>query len=161
MARIQAGRVAASMEGDFVVFVIGMRVNQLWAVHKWAPVLRAMPRMLRELFAKRDLGMMHAEYFLGWRGAMVLQYWRSYEQLHAYAHARDKAHLPAWAAFNQAARGNQAVGIYHESYLMTPGSHESVYANMPLFGLAKAGKAVAAVGSMQNAAARLNRSFVG
>ena len=84
-----------------------------------------------------------------WRNVMVLQYWRSYDQLHAYAHARDKEHLPAWVAFNHATRGNTAVGVYHESYLMTPGTYETIYVNMPLFGLAKAGVAAPAVGSMQ------------
>jgi hypothetical protein len=151
------GRVTANVEGDFVVFLIGARINQLWAVHKWLPVLRAMPRMLKELFRNPDLGLLHAEYFLGGRNVMVLQYWQSYEKLHAYAHAKDKVHLPAWVAFNQAARGNAAVGIYHESYLLSPGKHESVYANMPLFGLAKAFAAVPAVGSMQTASARLRK----
>ncbi len=157
MAKIQPGRLAAQMDGDFVVFLIGMRVNQLWAVHKWLPAARAMPRMLRELFAKPELGLLHAQYFVTWRNVMVMQYWRSYDQLHTYAHDRDKQHLPAWVAFNQATRGNEAVGVYHESYLMTPGTYETIYVNMPLFGLAKAGVAVPAVGSMQNAATRLGR----
>jgi hypothetical protein len=157
MAKVQPGRVAAKIDGDFVVFIIGTRVNQFWAVHKWMPVVRAMPRMLRELFAKPELGLLHAEYFITWRNIMVLQYWRSYDQLHAYAHARDKEHLPAWVAFNQAARGNEAIGVYHESYLMTPATYETVYVNMPLFGLAKASVAVPAVGSMQSAMGRLRR----
>ena len=157
MAKVQSGRFAASMDGDFVVFIIGMRVNNLLAVNKWLPVSRAMPRMLRELFQQPELGLLHAEYFVSWRNVMVLQYWRSYEHLHTYAHARDKEHLPAWAAFNKAARGNEAVGIYHESYLMSPGTYETIYANMPLFGLAKAGTPIPAVGSMQSALARLKR----
>ncbi len=157
MPKIEAGRFAGRLEGDFVVFIIGMRINQLWAMHKWLPVTRAMPRMLQELFQQPELGLLHAEYFVGWRSPMVLQYWRSYEHLHEYAHARDKAHLPAWVAFNQMTRGNSAVGVYHESYLCGDGRYESVYVNMPPFGLAKAGEAVPAVGSMQSANARLRR----
>lgn len=159
MAKIHPGRLAAQMDGDFVVFIIGMRVNQLWAIHKWWPAARAMPRMLRELFQRPELGLLHAEYFVSWRNGMVLQYWRSYDQLHAYAHARDKEHLPAWIAFNHATRGNTAVGVYHESYLMTPGTYETIYVNMPLFGLAKAGVAAPAVGSMRDAASRLGREL--
>ena len=157
MAKIEAGRFAGKLEGDFVVFVIGMRVNQVWNVSKWWPVSRAMPRMLQELFQQPELGLMHAEYFVGWRNVMVLQYWRSYEQLHDYAHASDKAHLPAWVAFNRMTRGNTAVGVYHESYLSGDGRYETVYVNMPPFGLAKAGEAVPAVGSMQSATERLRR----
>jgi hypothetical protein len=157
MAKIESGRFAGRLEGDFVVFIIGMRFNQLWNVPKWLPVTRAMPRMLQELFKQPELGMLHAEYFVSWRNAMVLQYWRSYDQLHEYAHARDKAHLPAWAAFNRMTRGNTAVGVYHESYLCGEGRYESVYVNMPPFGLAKAGQAVPAVGPMQSATERLRR----
>ena len=157
MTKIETGRFAGRLDGDFIVFLIGMRVNQFWALNKWLPVTRAMPRMLRELFEQPELGLLHAEYFLSWRTATVLQYWRSYDHLEAYAHAGDKAHLPAWAEFNKAARGNTAVGIYHESYLVAPGQYETVYANMPRFGLAKAGEMVPAVGSMSSAAARLRR----
>ncbi len=155
MAQVHAGRFAGRLEDDFVVFIIGVRINRLLAVNKWLPVTRAMPRMLQELFRQPELGLMHAEFFVTWRGAMVLQYWRSHEQLQAYAHARDREHLPAWAAFNKAARGNTAVGVYHETYLVGEGRYESIYVNMPRFGLAKAGEMVPAVGSMHDAAARL------
>lgn len=35
------------MPDDFVVFLIGMRVNRPWMIRKWVPVATAMPRMLR------------------------------------------------------------------------------------------------------------------
>ena len=34
MARIFPGRMTADLDGDFVVFLIGMRINKLWKVHK-------------------------------------------------------------------------------------------------------------------------------
>lgn len=37
MANIHKGRYSAEIEGEFVVFIIGMRVNRLWAIHKWLP----------------------------------------------------------------------------------------------------------------------------
>ena len=158
MATIQAGRFAAKLEGDFVVFYIGARINRFRAISKWLPVTRAMPRMIRELIAQPELGLLHAEPALSPpRTVALVQYWRSFDQLHAYAHARDKAHLPAWAAFNKAARGNNAVGIFHETYLVQAGSYETIYADMPPFGLGKAGQLVPAVGSMHNAAQRIGR----
>jgi hypothetical protein len=42
-------RVTAEIEGDFVVFLIGMRINRLWKASKWLPVFLAMPKMAREL----------------------------------------------------------------------------------------------------------------
>jgi hypothetical protein len=51
MCDIIASRVTGALEGDFVVFLIGMRINKPWKLHKWLPVARAMPKMLNELEA--------------------------------------------------------------------------------------------------------------
>jgi Domain of unknown function (DUF4188) len=51
MTDIVASRVTGRIEGDFVVFLIGMRINRFWKLHKWLPVARAMPKMLKELEA--------------------------------------------------------------------------------------------------------------
>ncbi len=42
-------RVAAHIEGDFVVFLIGARVNRWWKIPQILQVGRAMGRMLDEL----------------------------------------------------------------------------------------------------------------
>jgi len=65
MVKVIPGRYTARMEGDFVVFLIGMRVNRLWAVHKWLPVFLAMGPMLRELYTNRKLGFRGTEFMLG------------------------------------------------------------------------------------------------
>jgi hypothetical protein len=152
---IQKGRYAAKIDGDFVVFLIGMRVNRLLLIHKWLPVARAMPRMLKELLPQPALGMLHAQIFLSGRTILLVQYWRSFDHLHAYAHAKDLQHLPAWAKFNREVGGNGSVGIFHESYLIRAGQYECVYANMPLSGLAKAGELIPATGRMHDARSRL------
>jgi len=127
-------RMSARLEGDFVVFLIGMRFNKPWRVDRWGPVVQAMPRMLRELAARPELGYLHGESWFG-RTTLMLQYWRSLDQLLAYAKARDAQHLPAWAAFNRAVGKDGSVGIWHETYLVGPGRYENVYVNMPPFGL--------------------------
>ncbi len=50
-------RVAGEIEGDFVIFLIGMRINKPWKVQKWLPVLRAMRPMLQELEARPESGL--------------------------------------------------------------------------------------------------------
>ena len=127
------------MDGEFVVFLIGMRVNQPLKIHKWLPVVNAMPKMLRELYQQPELGFLHAETFIG-RTFLMVQYWRSKEQLFAYATNRDKAHLPAWRAFNKAVGTDGSVGIYHETYMISADGYENIYVNMPEFGLGKAGQ---------------------
>ena len=157
MAQVNNGRFTAQIEGEFVVFLIGMRINRLLLVHKWLPVAMAMPPMLRELLQHPEMGLLHARSFVSGLTVMVLQYWRSFEQLHTYAHARDRKHLPAWTEFNRKVGGNGSVGIFHETYVVKDGQYESVYANMPRFGLGKAGEMVSAVGRLQTAKSRLQR----
>jgi hypothetical protein len=149
-----AERVTARMEGNFVVFLIGMRFNRPWKVHTWVPVVLAMPRMLRELYAHPELGFLGARTWFG-RTIIVLQYWRSFEELEAYPLARENAHLPAWTAFNRKVGTNGDVGIWHETYLIGPGQYENVYVNMPPFGLGEVGQRESAVGAMRNAASRV------
>ena len=86
----------------------------------------------------------------------MVQYWRSMAQLLAYAKSKEAEHLPAWRAFNQAIGTDGSVGIWHETYMASPGSHENVYVNMPAFGLGKAGVLQPATGGRQSAAGRLS-----
>ncbi len=152
---VYKGRFAAKIDGDFVVFLIGMRVNHIFLLHKWLPVAFAMPRMLRELAKQPHLGLLHAQTSISGRTISVVQYWRSYDLLHSFAHARNSEHLPAWTTFNRKVGGNGAVGIFHESYLVRAEQYECVYANMPPYGLAVAGEMVPAVGRMRDARSRL------
>jgi hypothetical protein len=152
---IRRERLTATLDGDFVVFIIGMRINNPLLLHKWVPVAMAMPRMLRELRRHPELGLMHAEMWVS-RTTIVVQYWRSMEQLLAYASNKDAKHLPAWRAFNQAVGTNGSVGVWHETYQVTPGSYENIYVNMPPFGLGKAGVLQPATGMRHSASGRLS-----
>jgi hypothetical protein len=128
MAEINAQRLTVELEGDFVVFLIGMRINKPWKVHKWLPVFLAMPRMLKELSKRPESG------FLGYTMGFpaIVQYWRSFEQLEAYARGKDLSHWPAWVAFNKQIGGSRGdVGIWHETYRVAAGQYEAVYSGMP------------------------------
>jgi hypothetical protein len=145
--------MTARLDGDFVVFLIGMRFNRPWRVDRWGPVVAAMPRMLRELERQPELGYLHGDGWLG-RTILMVQYWRSLDQLLAYAKAKDAQHLPAWAAFNRAVGTDGSVGIWHETYLVGPGRYENVYVNMPAFGLGAAGALMPAMGPLASAQGR-------
>ncbi len=148
-------RVCAEIEGPFVLFLIGIRINRLWKIGSWLPVFRGMPRMLIELARRPELGLLHARSHFGLRSAMVVQYWRSFDHLQAYAASRDAAHLPAWKAFNTAVGDSGDVGIWHETYLVDPGKAENIYVNMPPFGMGRAGVLKDATGARVDAARRL------
>jgi hypothetical protein len=144
LGRVIDKRVTATIEGDFVVFLIGLRINKLWKPWKWLPTFLAMPRMLRELEQNPESGFLGANFYAaGPRRPMLVQYWRSFDQLESYARAKDRAHWPSWVAFNKRVGSSGDVGIWHETYLIPAGGHESVYNNMPPTGLAAAARVVA------------------
>lgn len=158
MAKIRPGRYTADLpsDGELVVFVIGMRVNRLLTPWKWMPVAFAMPRMLAELAKRPDLGLLgRPRSFVSGRTVVLIQYWRSFEDLEHYSRATDLAHLPAWRAFNQRVRDNGTVGIFHETYRMPVSQIETIYGNMPPFGLGDALGSHRVGGGSQSAAARL------
>ena len=150
-------RVTAQIEGDFVVFLIGMRINKPWKVHKWLPAFLAMPRMIRELQDRPESG------FLGhiMSTRVIVQYWRSFEHLEAYARDHNQAHWPAWVDFNRrVGKSRGDVGIWHETYLVRAGNYECVYSGMPPFGLGKASTIVDASGRRESARGRLGQGDV-
>jgi hypothetical protein len=151
MTEIIRDRMAVNRDDGVVVFLIGMRVNSWWKVHRWLPVVLAMPRMLRELTARTDSG------FLGGMsaGTTMIQYWESREQLLAYASDRSGQHFPAWAEFYRRVGKSGDVGIWHETYVVPRGQFEAIYVNMPRFGLGKVSPLVPAHGRMARSAGRL------
>lgn len=157
MTQIIKARMTAETNKEFVVFLIGMRINKLWKVHKWLPLSLAMPKMIKELYQNPDLGFIGHEQW-GGRTTIMVQYWESFEHLEAYAKNKTRSHLPAWAEFNKNIGSNGDIGIWHETYISKPGAFEAVYNNMPAFGLAKATSCVAADGKYESANDRMNRN---
>ena len=166
---MNAGRMTHEHDDAIGIFLIGMRFNQWWRIDQWLPTFLAMPRMLAELYRAKaaaergegeDLGFLGARTLVGGLGVTVVQYWRSTEDIYRYAGAPAHAHRPAWAAFNTRARtAAGAVGIWHETYAVPAGGHESVYVGCPPMGLAVATSSVPA--GANGSRARLRRSDAG
>ncbi len=147
-------RMTATVDGEFCVFLIGMRFNRPLKIHKWLPVAMAMPRMLRELEAHKELGFLGGNLWFG-RTVISVQYWRSVVHLMDYAASRDRQHLPAWTAFTRSVGNSGDVGIWHETYSVKPGSFETIYHNMPPFGLGRVGSLIPATGRFESAKNRI------
>ena len=155
MAKVNDERVAANIEGDFIVFLIGMRINKPWKPHKWLPVFLGMSKMLKELDAlpSNETG------FLGHNGlstGAIVQYWRSFDHIETYARSRSNSHYPAWIAFNKRMKKSRGdVGIWHETYLVKAGQYEAVYSGMPPYGLGRVSELLSATGNRNEARERL------
>jgi len=60
MAQVIDKRVTAEIEGGFVVFLIGMRINKFRKACKSLPIFFAMSRILRELEQRPEAGFLGA-----------------------------------------------------------------------------------------------------
>ncbi|MDQ6603944.1 MAG: DUF4188 domain-containing protein [Chloroflexota bacterium] len=155
MSKVMPGRYTAQIEGPFVVFIIGMRINRVFAFRRWVPTAMAMGPMLNTLFRHPEKGFLGAETFVSWRGVNVLQYWRSFDDLERFARSKEEPHLSAWRRFNEAVGTDGSVGIWHETYQVAAGQYEAVYNNMPVYGLAKATDHTPATGRKETARRRM------
>ena len=150
-------RVHAARDEGFVVFLVGMRINRLRAIREWLPIVAAAPRMVREQEAAPE-GLLGSRLVReGLRGLTIVQYWESFEALEAYARERGTEHRTWWQRYNARAAESDAVGIWHETYLVE--SYETVYRHMPPHGLGAAtgSELVPADGERETAAERLGR----
>ena len=137
MAKVMNGRFTADVEGNFVVFLIGMRINRPWKLRKWLPIFGAMPRMLRYLSEHPERGLLGFHSY-ALPSPMIVQYWRSFEDLDRFARDPADPHLDPWRRYVREIGRSGDVGIWHETFRVPAGSYEAVYTNMPVFGLARA-----------------------
>jgi hypothetical protein len=128
-------RTTAELDGDFVVFLIGARFDPRHPVRTFLDLggRRGMKHMLDHLVAHPEKGLL--AYTMGF--PVIVQYWRSFEHLEAFARDTDDPHLAAWRNYYHR---DGRTGIWHETYLISAGQYEAIYANMPAFGLGKAGR---------------------
>ncbi|MEY9849222.1 monooxygenase family protein [Streptacidiphilus sp. MAP5-3] len=132
------GRYLAENDEPVAMMLIGLRVNRWFSVRHWVPVLMAMPRMLRELSADPEGGLLGYRLLLGPGPGqvMVIQYWRRAGDIRAFAHDPQRSHRPAETAFwKRYFAGRGAVGIWHEMLSVRAGGYQCLYGDMPPTGL--------------------------
>jgi hypothetical protein len=144
MAEIKRGRWTAQIEGDFVVFLIGARFDFLHLIRSIGDLggRRGMNHMLDYLLEHPERGLLGYEMGL----KTIVQYWRSFDHLEAFAKNKEDPHLDAWRNYWRRVGKSGRTGIWHETYLIRAGEYENVYGNMPPHGLGKAGTLVPVAG---------------
>jgi hypothetical protein len=153
--QILQGRRGAKIEGDFVVFLIGARLDVRNPIRSLRDLggRRGMPAMLRYLTEHPEKGLLGYEtYGL----TMNVQYWRSFEHLERFATDESDPHLQVWRDYWKRVGKDPRSGIWHETFLVRAGEYEAVYGNMPPHGLARASEVVP-IGADSSARGRLRR----
>lgn len=139
-------RVTHAYDGPLAVFLIGLRVHKPWKRRIVQQAGAAMPRMIAELEANKaaaERGVAESLGYLGSRSTVhfmattMIQWWRSVDDIYAYANAAGHEHRPAWTEFYRVAKDDpSAVTIWHETYQLAPHGAESVYSGPKPLGLA-------------------------
>lgn len=132
---INEGKFFAKRQDDFVVFMLGMRIHNLWNIKKWTSLYRIIPKMLQELEQSEGLGYLGSISKVSFREPLIIQYWNSVEELHEFARTPEQTHLEVWKTFNRMVGKSKDIGIWHETYTVQPNTHENIYVNMPFQGI--------------------------
>jgi Domain of unknown function (DUF4188) len=139
VGEVAGRRMTVEIDGDFVVFLIGARFNNKLQFARSLVDLggrRGMKHMLDYLVERPEKGLLAYEMGL----PTIVQYWRSFEHLEAFAKDKDDPHLDVWRQYWRRVGKTGRTGIWHETYLVQAGQYEAVYGNMPAHGLGKAGR---------------------
>ena len=136
--QIYNGKYTSKPENPFVVFIFGMRINNVFFIWLWIPFIIRLLRMVKRLREYRESGMMNAHLFFSGKGVGVMQYWQSFDMLEAFARDGNDVHLPNNKKYKKSVGKSGLVGIWHETYLVEHDKFETMYINMPKWGLSKA-----------------------
>ena len=124
MAKPAGRRMSAEIDGDFVVFLIGAFPDKFHLVRSFLDLggRRGMKHMLDYLTERPDKGLLG--YQMGWPA--IVQYWRSFDHLEAFANDASDPHLAAWRNYWKRVGTSPRTGIWHETYLVRAGEHDDL-----------------------------------
>jgi hypothetical protein len=152
-------RITASLPdsvAELALLRLGLQARSLSA---WRFVRRLRGEIVAEARRAKTQGegLLHSEWFrLGIGHSGVLQYWRSFEALEAWA--RREPHALWWRAAVERMRMRRDLGVYHELYVVRPGDIESIFIDCRPAGLAAFGVRGEPVGPSTTSRGRLGRS---
>jgi Monooxygenase af470-like len=152
---VRTGRWMARRDEPFAIFVFGMRLNRLRGLPRFLWGLRVLRRVLGDLNAHPEHGYLAGRVYRAGRTLIAVQYWESFDALDAWARDHRLPHRKPWQQYLREALDEEAMGLWHETYLASPGSWEGVYLNMPPWGLAAGVKAVEMQATKGSASERL------
>lgn len=143
MVVINRERMAAEIDGEYVIYINGMRLNKLRALPKYLRAGLKAGKMFEQLEADPDSGFLgYIPAYMGLRCGAAIQYWRSLEDIKRFAQDPDGVHVPAWQWYNEEVGTNGELGFWAELYVVEDGTFETFYRNMPPIGLGEHGTLV-------------------
>lgn len=143
MVTINENRMAAEIDGEYVIYINGMRLNKLRALPRYLRAGLEAAKMFERLEADPDSGFLgYLPAYMGLRSGAAIQYWRSLEDIRRFAHDPDDLHVPAWQWYNEEGGTDGGLGFWAELYVVKDGAFETFYRNVPPVGLGEHGSLV-------------------
>ncbi|ADJ14635.1 monooxygenase family protein [Halalkalicoccus jeotgali] len=135
--------MAAEIDGEYVVYINGMRLNRLRALPRYLYAGIQAGRIFKRLEADPDSGFLgYLPAYMSPRSGAAIQYWRSLEDIRRFAQDPDDRHVPVWRWYNEAGGNDGGLGFWAELYVVKDGSFETFYRNVPPIGLGEHGSLV-------------------
>lgn len=147
--------VTARRPGEFVVVLLGIRLNRWWSLGHWRWARRSMRDLFEDLASDPSWGLLGYQEWRGRGFLTTVQYWRSFEDLVRWSRLPKGKHRSVWTEYTRRIAADGAVGIWHETYVVGPGRYETVYTNMPPTGLGRVAPRETAIKRLGTAAGRL------
>lgn len=88
--------MTAELDGGFVIYINGMRLNEPRTVHKYLLAGLRAAQIFKELEEDPDSGFLgYLPAYMSIRSGAAIQYWRSLEDIRRFAQDPDDLHVPA------------------------------------------------------------------
>lgn len=137
--KLIAPRYSATLDGDFVLFIVGMRINRLCAIHIWPAILLRALRIIRSATPGAN-GLLSREIVISGKGIALITYWDDFDQWEEFGNS-DNHHRSSWKYFYERVINSKAVGLWHELYSIKQGEYQTIYMQMPPKGLSRSKEA--------------------
>lgn len=153
---IRRGKFIVELDEPVVLFIVSGQVNNWLKIYRWFYIPINFLRMVYWLHRHPESGCLNGHVYLRIFpfGMLLLSYWRSWDDLEAFARGKDGTHLASWQRYFRDA--DDSMAIWHETYLVEPGKFEAVYGNIGPYALGKVGRIETPKGRKHNGRGRLN-----
>lgn len=134
-------RYTAKIEGDFVVFIVGLSPNHIRDIPYAYQVYRRQIKLVKWLAARKEESGLYAWKLCWIGGPAMIQHWRSFEDLELFAIREDAPHIHGLRWIHRTLRRG-GTSIWHETYKVHAGEYECIYGNTPRMLAARAGEMI-------------------
>lgn len=126
----------AHIQEPYCLFLVGMQCRSWLSFWKIPFISYRMFKMQKELRQDKTSGFLWGKNFIAYRPftSLFLTYWKSSDDIHRFVSDKKFSHLASVGIYYRKYRNDPNIGVWHETYEVTPGQVETLYYGMNPFG---------------------------